>query len=351
MTQPPPPADVAPPPKGKRRKGQMMIGIILLVGGLGGGVATVAKGMSNYKDAVRSLARAPVGCTTTLVFDKPATFTVYAETKGKLGTLGGDCKANGSSYSHPGDKLPKVSMTLVDSNGKEVSLDRGASASYDIDGYKGTGIRTMKIGQAGTYRLDVESNDTDFAVAIGRNPKDNSDKLMVIGGAVALGGLIFGLLFLLLGLRRRRPATAAADVRNPVGPLPGWPPGTGTYPGLPPIAPPAPGVYQPVPPPIAPTIQFPGQPPIRIPDQPPGTSFAPPTFAPPAPPAPGSRPSGPPTLLPTPPQTWAPEPTVAAPPATESTTPRATGPQPATPPPTPPGAGWAVPQDEDAADD
>ena len=104
MTQPPPPADVAPPPKGKRRKGQMMIGIILLVGGLGGGVATVAKGMSNYKDAVRSLARAPVGCTTTLVFDKPATFTVYAETKGKLGTLGGDCKANGSSYSHPGDK-------------------------------------------------------------------------------------------------------------------------------------------------------------------------------------------------------------------------------------------------------
>ncbi|MBK5332117.1 MAG: hypothetical protein JJD93_09110, partial [Ilumatobacteraceae bacterium] len=274
MTQPPPPA-VAPPPKGKRRKGLMILGIILLVGGLGGGAATAVKGMSNYKEAVRSLARAPVGCTTTLVFDKPATFTVYAETKGKLGTLGGDCQANGSSYNHPADKLPKVSLTLVNSNGDEVTLDRGVSASYDVDGYKGTGIRTMKIDQAGTYRLDVESTDTDFAVAIGKNPKDDSDKLLVIGGAGVLGGLIFGLLFLLLGLRRRRPDIAVADIRNPVGPLPGWPPGT--YPGLPataPPSPPPPGGYQPAPPPVSPTIQLPGQPPIRLPDQPPGTGFA-----------------------------------------------------------------------------
>ena len=173
MTQPPPGAG-APLPKGKRRKGLMILGLILLVGGLGGGLATAGKGLSNYKEAVKSLARAPVGCTTTLVFDKPATFTVYAETKGKLGTLGGDCQANGSSYNHPGDKLPKVSLTLLNSNGDEVTLDRGVNASYDIDGYKGTGIRTMKIEQAGTYRLDVESDDTDFAVAIGKNPKDDS---------------------------------------------------------------------------------------------------------------------------------------------------------------------------------
>ena len=66
-------------------------------------------------------------------------------------------------------------MTLVDSNGDEVDLDRGVNASYDIDGYKGTGIRTMKIDQAGTYRLNVESDDTDFAVAIGKNPKEDSE--------------------------------------------------------------------------------------------------------------------------------------------------------------------------------
>jgi hypothetical protein len=336
MTQPPPPT-IAAPPKGKRRKGKMILGIILLVAGLGGGVATVAKGMSNYKESVKSLARAPVGCTTTLVFDKPATFTIYAETKGKLGTLGGDCQANGSSYSHPGDKLPKVSMTLVNSSGDEVTLDRGVSASYDVDGYKGTGIRTMKIEQAGTYRLDVESDDTDFAVAIGKDPKKDSDRLLVIGGGVALGGLIFGLLFLLLGLRRRRPemAMATADVRNPTGPPPGWPPGT--YPGLPSIAPPSPpppgGSYQPVPGPVSPTLHLPGQPPIRLPDQPPGTGFAPPTFAPPTPPT-------------------------ATPPATPShptgpqpvTSPPSTGPQPVTPPPAPSGPGWVVPDDDDADD-
>lgn len=330
MTQAPPGAG-APLPKGKRRRGLMILGIILLVGGLGGGAATAAKGLSNYKDAVRSLARAPVGCTTTLVFDKPATFTVYAETKGKLGTLGGDCQSNGASYNHPGDKLPKVSLTLLNSNGDEVTLDRGVSASYDIDGYKGTGIRTMKIEQAGTYRLDVESDDTDFAVAIGKNPKKDSEKLLLIGGSAILGGLIFGLLFLLLGLRRRRPEMAI-DIRNRVGPLPGWPPGT--LPGQPP-APSSPvGVYQPVggyqpvavPPPAPATTQQPGQPPIRLPDQPPGTGFAPPTFAPPSPPAPGSPPSAP------------------------LTPPHPTGPQPVTPPPAPSGEGWVVPDNKDDDD-
>ena len=340
MTQPPAPTVVAPPPKGKRRKGKMILGIILLVAGLGGGVATAAKGMSNYKESVKSLARAPVGCTTTLVFDKPATFTIYAETKGKLGTLGGDCQANGASYNHPGDKLPKVSMTLVNSSGAEVTLDRGVSASYDVDGYKGTAIRTMKIDQAGTYRLDVESDDTDFAVAIGKNPKEDSDRLLVIGGGVALGGLIFGLLFLLLGLRRRRPdmAMATADIRNPAGPLPGWPPGT--YPGLPSIAPPSPpppGGYQSVPGTVSPTIHLPGQPPVRLPDQPPGTGFAPPTFAPPAPPT-ATPPTGPRP--------------VTSPPATgpQSVTSPPSAPQPVTPPPAPSGSGWVVPDDDDADD-
>ncbi len=336
MAQPPPGVG-APLPKGKRRKGLMILGIILLVGGLGGGVATAAKGLSNYKEAVRSLARAPVGCTTTLVFDKPATFTVYAETKGKLGTLGGDCQANDSSYNHPGDKLPKVSLTLVNSNGDEVTLDRGVNASYDIDGYKGTGIRTMKIEQAGTYRLDVESDDTDFAVAIGKNPEHDTEKLFLIGGAVALGGLIFGLLFLLLGLRRRRPEMAI-DIRNRVGPLPGWPPST--YPGgaSTPPSPPAVGEYQPVavPPPAPATIQLPGQPPIRVPEQPPGTGFAPPTFAPPSPPAPDSRPSGPLT----PPHPTGPQPV----------TPESSGPHPATHPPAPSSGGWVVPDEKDADD-
>ena len=278
MSQPPPP--VAAPPKGKRRKGLIIVGVIVFLGGLLGGGAVVAKGMSNYKEAVQSLARAPVGCTTTLVFDKPATFILYTETKGKLGDLGGDCEGNGGAYEHSGDKLPKVSLTLEDPEGKPVDMRRGVTASYDVDNYVGTGVRTMQIEQAGTYHLSVESDESDFAVAIGKNPKDDSEKLTAIGGAIALGGIVIGLLLFLLGLRRRKPDVATADLRYPGAPMPGWPPGP--YAGVPATPPPTPSTY----PGLAPAA-----PPIRPPEHPMG-GFAPPTFAPPP------APAGPPTALP-----------------------------------------------------
>ena len=91
---PPPPPVAAPPAKGKRRTGLLVTGLVVLLAGLIGGGAVVAKGKSNYEDAVHSLARAPVGCTTTLVFDKADKFIVYIETKGKLTELSGDCNAN-----------------------------------------------------------------------------------------------------------------------------------------------------------------------------------------------------------------------------------------------------------------
>lgn len=331
MGQPPPP--IAPPAKGKRRKGLIIFGIILFVGGLLGGGAIVAKGMSNYKDAVKSLARAPVGCTTTLVFDKPATFIVYAETKGKLGDLGGDCEANDGTYEHSGDKLPKVSLTLEDPDGTPVDLARGVTASYDVDDYVGTALRTMKIEQAGTYHLSVESDETDFAVAVGKDPKKDSETLTAIGGGVALGGLVIGLLLFLLGLRRRRPDVAPADDR-PAAPMPGWPPAP--Y-AVAPTSPPAPATYpgfQPAPPPLV----GPGEPPMRPPEQPTG-GFAPPTFAPPPPPTAAPPSSVPP--LPTGPPT---RPPVGAP-----TYPPPTGETPAieSPPvdsPSPPSV-WAIPED------
>ena len=323
MSQPPP--AVSAPAKGKRRKGLIVLGLILLVGGLLGGGAIVAKGMSNYKEAVKSLARAPVGCTTTLVFDKPATFIIYAETKGQLGELGGDCEATGGEYEHSGDNLPKLSLTLEDPSGNPVDLERGVTASYDVDGYAGTGVRTVKIEEAGTYHLNVESDETDFAVAIGKNPEKDNEKLLAIGGGVALGGLVLGLLFLLLGLRRRRLVGASADIRNPAGPLPGWPPGP--YAGAPPPPPsgppPPPPVdpgFRPAPPQGPQPTRLPEQPPIRLPGQPRAPGFGPPTLAPPAPPS-GETPVVPPT---------------AAPP---------TAPGPPTLP--PPGSSWVKPKDSD----
>jgi len=289
---PPPPSPVAAPPaKGKRRKGLLITGLVVLLGGLIGGSVVVARGMSNYKDAVHSLARAPVGCTTTLVFDKADTFTVYIETKGKLGDLSGDCEASGAEYNHEGDKLPKVSLKLINSAGDEIDLPAATGASYDVDGYVGTQNRTLAISTAGTYRMDVESDDTDFAISIGKNPKDANDLMEVIGGGIALAGLIVGVLLMLLGLRRRKPAPAIIDARNPMGPLPGWPPGQ--YGATMPPAPPTIGGPTPQPPPPPPTTQFPGQPPIRLPDRPgSGGSFAPPAFAPPQPPTPSGPPVG-----------------------------------------------------------
>ena len=285
---PPPPTAAAPtavtPAKGKRRKGLIVLGLILLIGGFLGGGAMVYKSMSNYEDAVKALARAPVGCTTTLVFDKPATFTIYIETKGKLGDLGGDCEANGSSYAHSSDKLPKVSLSLVTtSSGDELDLQRGTTASYDVAGYVGHGYRTVKIEEAGNYRLNVESDDSDFAVSIGKNPKDDSDQLKTIGGGVALGGVVLGLIFSLLGLRRRQTAAAPTDGRIPVGPMAPWTPTPyAPAPTGPPSPPQHPG-YR--------TESVPGQPPIRLAEQPPGTGFAPPSIALPTPGPPPPPPS------------------------------------------------------------
>jgi hypothetical protein len=317
----------------------IILGLIIFLLGFVGGGAIVAKAMSNYEEAVKSLARAPVGCTTTLVFDKPDTFTLYIETKGKLGDLGGDCEANGGEYEHTGDKLPKVSLTLDDPNGDPVDLQRGVTASYDVAGFVGTAVRTAQIEAAGTYHLNVESDESDFAISIGKDPKKDSEKLTAIGGAVVLVGFVVGLLLFLLGLRRRRPDPAMADIRNPAGPLPGWPPGPYSGPA---VGPPGLPAYPTAAPP-APLVVIPGQPPTRPPEQPSSGGFAPPTLTPPPPP---SSPDGPPIIpvnpapastgLPTLPPVGAPP--VAAPPPT---------PPVVDPPPAPPGGGWSIPVDDD----
>jgi len=339
-SQPPPPPftpappPIAPPAKGKRRKGMIIVGLVVILVGLVGGGAIVGKAMSNYEEAVKALARAPVGCTTTLVFDKPATFTFFIETKGQLGDLGGDCDANGGAYEHTGDKLPKVSLTLEDPNGAGVDLQRGVTASYDVGGFVGTAIRTAEIEQAGTYHLNVESDESDFAISIGKDPKKDSETLTAIGGVVAIAGVLIGLLLFLLGLRRRRPEPAIVDPRNPVGPLPSW--GPGPYAGTPTGPPGLPGYPGATPPP--PLVVIPGHSPTRPPEHPSGGGFAPPTLAPPSPPSsfpPSSPPpSSPPTIAP---------PTIAPPTVTPPTV---TPPTIESPPP-PSSGGWAIPVDDE----
>ncbi len=275
----PPPVGAAPPApaRGKRRTGLMLLGLGLLVGGVVGGGFAVLRSKSNYEAAVKALARAPVGCTTTLVFDKPAEFIVYVETKGKISDLSGDCQGNGSTYDRSSDQSPKISLTLLDTDNAAVEFSRASSASYDAAGFVGTQVRSLKITNAGTYHLDVESPDKDFAIAIGKNPQADRKTLRMAGTAIVLAGVVSGLLCLLLGLRRRRPALTTGLPGTPMGPLPGWTPGP--YAGGPPTAPPTHSGYRPAPPPLT----IPGQPPSVAPGQPPSSVFAPPTIAPPAP--------------------------------------------------------------------
>jgi hypothetical protein len=274
-----PPVGAAPPPpaKRKRRKGLMLLGIGLLVGGVVGGGFAVLQSKSNYESEVKSLARAPVGCTTTLVFDKPAEFVVYIETKGKISDLSGDCQGNGSSYDRSNGQPPKISLTLLDADNAVVDFSRASSASYDAAGFIGTQVRTLKITNAGTYHLDVESPDKDFAIAIGKNPQADRKTLRMIGAAIVLAGVVLGLLCLLLGLRRRPPALASGRPGSPMGPLPGWTPGP--YAGGPPTAPPTHPGYRPTQPPMT----IPGQPPSVPLGQSPSSVFAPPTVIPSAP--------------------------------------------------------------------
>src|SRR5262245_29445528 len=68
---------------GKRRTGLLIAGIVVLIGGLAGGGALIAASGSSYQEGVENLARAPIGCTTSLDFQTTGTFTIYIETKGE----------------------------------------------------------------------------------------------------------------------------------------------------------------------------------------------------------------------------------------------------------------------------
>jgi hypothetical protein len=221
----------------------MALGLALAIAGIAAIVAGVLVGNSRYEDGVKKLARAPVGCTTTLQFDKSGTYRLYLETKGKVTSVGGDCGAGGS-FEHTGSAPQIDELTLVDAAGDEQSLKDASGKDYDSAGSKGAEIRTVELADSGTYRLTVKSSDTEFAVAVGKDPKGDGESLRNLGVGAGTILLVLGIVFTLLGLRRRPgPATVAT---------PAWTPSTPAAPA-PPMAtwgvPPAPSAVPPPPPP------------------------------------------------------------------------------------------------------
>ena len=247
-------------PERARRKGWMLaLGMVLLVGLIGAAVALWVASDERRADNVAGFARAPVGCDTTLDFEATGTFVLYLETSGEFGDLAGACDAE-LSYDRDAADVPQPELTLLDPNGDALDLDDANEASYDVDGFVGNASATVQIDTPGDHVLTVAPTTGDpFAVAVGRLPDDGVALLRWGAVAAAIGGLLLGGLFLVLG-SRRPPA--------PVQPTAPWTPDGGGWPASPPgfpVPPPTTGATGPAGPQV---FTPPGQQPTSIPQAP-----------------------------------------------------------------------------------
>lgn len=228
------------------------VGVLAIAIGVLGAVALWFVAAKRYDDAVGSLAPAPVGCDTTLVFDRTGTYTLFVETRGSVGEIDGDCDNDDRSYDF--DDEPRVELRLLDEDGEEIDLERADGPSYDRAGSAGEGIRTVQIEAEGDYVLEATSDVDDVMIRVGRDPANGVTPMRV--GAVVLlaAGIVLGILAFLRG--------RAQWTIRPGGPGPAavpWPP---AYPSAPPIAPPY--ANPPTPPPYAPPPQRQPLPPPRL---------------------------------------------------------------------------------------
>jgi hypothetical protein len=196
-------------------------GVSLLVLGVLAGVVLWVAASRRYDDAVNGLAPVPIGCTTTLEFERPGTYTFFVETKGSVDEIDGDCLTDDRSYDVDADDAPRVSLSLLDEGGSTLDLDRADGPSYDRAGRRGSGVRTVDIDETGEYELTAtaSSDDADILVRVGQDPASGVTALRAGGVVTALLGLVVGLV-MLLALGRRRPDPAPTP-----SPGPSWPSG------------------------------------------------------------------------------------------------------------------------------
>jgi hypothetical protein len=233
-------------------------GASVLVVGLLAALVLWLAASRRYDHAVNGLAPVPIGCTTTLEFERPGTYTFFVETRGSVGEIDGDCVTDGRTYDVDADEAPRVSLSLLDRRGAEVDLERADGPSYDRGGRRGSGIRTVEIDERGEYELTAtaSTDDAEVLVRVGQDPSSGVTALRASAAVTAFLALCLGLLLMLV-LGRPRPAPPAVTTPGPRWPsgdeariVPLAPP-TDRVPSAPPYAP-RPASHPPLPSPPAP---------------------------------------------------------------------------------------------------
>ena len=224
------------------RKGLVWAGVGALVGALAVGALSLVLADVTRNATVDGFARAPVGCTTTLDFDTAAVFTFFVETRGRTDDLGGDCAGNGITYDRGDDDPPRVELTLVRDDGGQMTLDDHRGTNYDTIDFAGTSVAQVTIDEPGTYRLTVASDDTDFAISVGRDPGADVWLVQVLGAALAVLLLALGAVLVVSGVRPADPPPSDPTPPASAGGMPTWvpPPPATTWPttsSLPPGSP------------------------------------------------------------------------------------------------------------------
>lgn len=240
--------------------GLIALGIVVLIVGLLSGIGLWFSADQRYEDAVDNLARAPVGCVTTLDFAEAGRYLLFVETKGELADVVGDCGDRGE-FEWTDTAQPAATVTLTDPEGVSVGLDAAGGVSYDSARSTGRVNQSFQIDVPGDHLLSASDGPAGFAFAIGRDPNDGVALLRAGAGLAAAAGVVIGGALLLLAARRSSAAAGAGatpgDWTNmPPGRSMG--PGTGTSPAWQPVTQP------PIRPPVAP----PSGPPTGLPTAP-----------------------------------------------------------------------------------
>ena len=230
-----------PPAKIKPGGAWYAIGIILIVIGVIGAIVIWVVGFKNLSDSVDNFARYEAPGARDLTFKSDGTFTIYYE--------GSDDRSD----------VPDLDITFTDSGGNELPVERGdiPDISFSVNDHAGVAVAKVRIPEAGTYTIDVQSSDPGpFDVAVGRGVIAKLGVFILIGIAVGFVGVVLGVITLIVtgvkrGRRKREAAAALAPAATsswgaaPAAPPGGW----NAPPTAPPLTPPPFSTPPPPPPP------------------------------------------------------------------------------------------------------